>query len=290
MRLISVRHHGRAGTGLLHPDGRGQLLWADAPHYPGTLDQLVAQGPAALQAAGRVIAAAPAVDLAGLDGLAWLPPLQASGKVICIGLNYADHSRESGFEPPSYPAIFSRYAGNLIGHGAAIQRPGESEQLDYEGELVAVIGKAGRHIPVESALDHVLGYSVFNDGSVRDYQFKSAQWTIGKNFDHTGAFGPALVTADELPAGCKGLRLQTRLNGELLQSASTDDMIFDVATLVSLLSVAHALQPGDIIVTGTPAGVGLARKPPLWMKPGDVCEIEIERVGLLRNPVVQAPF
>ena len=285
MRFISVQHQGRAGTGLLQADGRGQVLWADAPDYPGTLDQLVAQGPAALQAAGQVIAAAPTT---ALDGLTWLPPLQASGKVICIGLNYADHSRESGFEPPSYPAIFSRYAGNLIGHGAAIQRPAASEQLDYEGELVAVIGKAGRNIPVESALDHVIGYSVFNDGSVRDFQFKSAQWTIGKNFDHTGAFGPALVTADELPAGCKGLRLQTRLNGAVVQSASTDDMIFDVATLISLLSVAHALQPGDIIVTGTPAGVGLARKPPLWMKPGDVCEIEIERVGLLRNPVLQA--
>ncbi len=285
MRFISVKQAGRAATGLLHADGRGQLLWADAPGYPGTLDALVAQGPAALQAAGQAIAAAP---LTPLDGLTWLPPLQASGKVICIGLNYADHSRESGFEPPGYPAIFSRYAGNLIGHGAAIQRPGASEQLDYEGELVAVIGTAGRHIPVASALDHVLGYSVFNDGSVRDFQFKSAQWTIGKNFDHTGAFGPALVTADELPAGCKGLRLQTRLNGQVVQSASTDDMIFDVATLVSMLSVAHALQPGDIIVTGTPAGVGLARKPPLWMKPGDVCEIEIERVGLLRNPVVQA--
>ena len=285
MRFISVRQNQRAGTGLLHADGRGQVLWSDAPGYPGTLDQLLAQGPAALQAAGQAIAAAPAISLGGLS---WLPPLQASGKVICIGLNYADHSRESGFEPPSYPAIFSRYAGNLIGHGAAIQRPGASAQLDYEGELVAVIGKAGRHIPIESALAHVMGYSVFNDGSVRDYQFKSAQWTIGKNFDHTGVFGPALVTADELPAGCKGLRLQTRLNGELVQSASTDDMIFDVATLVSLLSVAHTLRPGDIIVTGTPAGVGLARKPPLWMKPGDVCEIEIEHVGLLRNPVLQA--
>lgn len=288
MRFISVRLNGLAGTGLLHPDGRGQVLWADAPDYPGSLDQLVARGNAALQAAGQALAGAASVDLAGLDGLTWLPPLQASGKVICIGLNYADHSRESGFEPPKYPAIFSRYAGNLIGHGAAIQRPGVSEQLDFEGELVAVIGQAGRHIPVASALDHVLGYSVFNDGSVRDFQFKSAQWTIGKNFDHTGAFGPALVTADELPAGCKGLRLQTRLNGALVQSASTDDMIFDVATLVSLLSVAHTLLPGDIIVTGTPAGVGLARKPPLWMKPGDVCEVEIEGVGLLRNPVVQA--
>jgi len=132
----------------------------------------------------------------------------------------------------------------------------------------------------------VAGYSLFNDASIRDYQFKSPQWTVGKNFDGTGAFGPWLVTADELPPGCRGLRLQTRLNGEVVQSASTDDLVFDVATLVSVLSEAFTLEAGDIIVTGTPSGVGLARKPPLWMKPGDVCEVELEGLGVLRNAVV----
>jgi 2-keto-4-pentenoate hydratase/2-oxohepta-3-ene-1,7-dioic acid hydratase in catechol pathway len=214
-----------------------------------------------------------------------LAPLRNPGKIICIGLNYADHSKESGFATPTYPAIFSRYASSLMGAGAAMIRPSVSEQLDYEGELAVVIGKAGRHIPVESALEHVLGYSVFNDGSVRDYQMKSGQWTIGKNFDATGAFGPTLVTADELPPGAKGLKLQTRLNGQVVQEASTDDMLFDVATLISLLSAAHTLQPGDVIVSGTPAGVGMARKPQLWMKPGDICEVEIEKLGLLRTPI-----
>lgn len=283
MKFINVRRQGIDGTGLLQADGRARIAWADQALYPGSLDRLVQQGPAALQAAATVLGDLPAVDLAGVE---LLPPLRQPGKIVCIGLNYVDHSKESGFEPPSYPAVFSRYASSLIGHGAPLVRPRVSHQLDYEGELVVVIGQRGRHIPVERALEHVLGYSVFNDGSVRDYQFKSAQWTLGKNFDDTGAFGPALVTADELPAGARGLRLQTRLNGEVVQSASTDDMIFDVATLVSLLSQAHALEPGDLIVSGTPAGVGLARQPALWMKPGDVCEVEIEGIGTLRSPIV----
>jgi 2-keto-4-pentenoate hydratase/2-oxohepta-3-ene-1,7-dioic acid hydratase in catechol pathway len=283
MKFISVSHQGREGTGLLQADGQARIAWAGQANYPGSLDDLVQQGPAALRAASAMLGDLPAVDLAGMDVLA---PLRRPGKIVCIGLNYVDHSKESGFEPPSYPAVFSRYASSLIGHGAPIVRPRVSQQLDYEGELVVVIGKHGRHIPVEHALEHVLGYSVFNDGSVRDYQFKSQQWTLGKNFDDTGAFGPALVTADELPPGAKGLKLQTRLNGEVVQSASTDDMIFDVATLVSLLSEAHALEPGDLIVSGTPAGVGLARNPKLWMKPGDVCEVEIEGIGTLRSPIV----
>ena len=284
MRFISVRRHGVEGIGSMRADGQAQVLWAGAPGYPGSLDDLVQQGPDALAAAGQALRDGQTTALASLQLLA---PLRRPGKIICIGLNYADHSKESGFETPTYPAVFSRYASSLMGDGAAMVRPHVSEQLDYEGELVAVIGKRGRHIPREKALDHVMGYSGFNDGSVRDFQFKSAQWTIGKNFDDTGAFGPALVTADELPAGAKGLRLQTRLNGQVVQSASIDDMIFDVATLVSLLSVVHALAPGDVIVTGTPAGVGLARTPRLWMKPGDVCEVEIERIGLLRTPIRQ---
>lgn len=282
MKFINVRRQGIEGTGLLQADGRARIAWASQGDYPGSLDHLVQQGPAALQAAAAVLGDLPAEDLSGMEVL---PPLRRPGKIMCIGLNYVDHSKESGFEPPTYPAIFSRYASSLIGHGAPIVRPRVSQQLDYEGELAVVIGKGGRHIPVERALEHVLGYSVFNDGSVRDYQFKSQQWTMGKNFDDTGAFGPALVTADELPAGAKGLKLQTRLNGEVVQSASTADMIFDVATLVSLLSEAHALEPGDVIVSGTPAGVGLARKPSLWMKPGDVCEVEIEGIGTLRSPI-----
>ena len=281
MKFASVKRNGVEGTALVTGD-RANVIWAGSKAYPGSLDQLVKGGLPALTTAAAALAAGEEVALADVTLLA---PLRHPGKIICIGLNYADHSKESGFATPTYPAIFSRYASSLMGHGAPMVRPSVSHQLDYEGELAVIIGRRGRHIPVASALDHVLGYSVFNDGSVRDYQTKSAQWTIGKNFDDSGAFGPTLVTADELPLGAKGLKLETRLNGQVVQSASISDMIFDVATLISLLSVAHALEPGDVIVSGTPAGVGLARTPQLWMKPGDVCEVEIERVGLLRSPV-----
>ena len=182
--------------------------------------------------------------------------------------------------------LFHRFPSSWVGHGQPLIRPHVSTQFDYEGELVVVIGKAGRYIGKARALEHVGGYSLFNDGSIRDYQFKSAQWMMGKNFDRSGSFGPDLVTPDELPAGAAGLKLQTRLNGQVLQEANTRDMIFDVATLVSVCSEPFALQPGDIIIAGTPAGVGFARKPPIFMKAGDVCEVEIEGVGLLSNPVI----
>jgi len=271
--------------GLAAADGNGPFRGyaATDSQYPGSLASLVAGGGDRLLSAGRILLAGPAVDLGAVEVL---PPLPSPPKILCVGLNYADHSAESGFEVPGYPTIFARFASSLIGHGAPIIRPRVSEQLDYEGEFVAVIGRGGRDIPKAQALEHVVAYSLFNDASVRDYQFKAPQWTVGKNFDGTGAFGPYLVTADELPSGCQGLRLQTRLNGEVVQSASTDDLVFDVATLVSVLSEAFTLEAGDIIVTGTPSGVGLARKPPLWMKPGDVCEVELQGLGTLRNPVV----
>ena len=224
--------------------------------------------------------------LVDLAGVAVLPPLESPGKIICVGLNYVDHATESGMKVPEFPALFARFPSSLIGHGEPLLRPAESVKLDYEGELVAVIGKAGRRIAKADALDHVAGYSIFNDGSVRDFQLQTSQWTMGKNFDGTGAFGPVYVTADELPPGARGLRLQTRLNGEVMQSASTDDLMFDVASLVSLISIGITLLPGDIIVTGTPSGVGAARKPPVFMKAGDICEIEIDRIGVLRNRIV----
>jgi acylpyruvate hydrolase len=244
---------------------------------------LLHKGEAALSAAGKLLSAAPVVDLTKVHHL---PPFRTPEKVICIGLNYRDHSAESGFKQPDYPTIFTRFNSSLIGHGAPIVRPTVSTHLDYEGELVAVIGKGGRHISHANALDHVAGYSIFNDASIRDYQFKSPQWTVGKNFDDTGAFGPVFVTADELPAGAKGLRLQTRLNGQVVQDTSTSDMVFDIATLISTISVAITLKAGDVIVTGTPSGVGQSRKPQLFMKAGDVCDVEIEKIGILSNPIV----
>ena len=215
----------------------------------------------------------------------FLPPVPAPGKIICVGLNYADHAAEGSFARPDYPIYFLRVATTLVGHEAALVRPKVSEQFDYEGEIVAVIGKRGRAIPQASALDHVIGYSLFNEGSIRDYQFKGSQWTLGKNFDGTGAFGPTIVSADEIPPGAQGLRLRTTLNGKVVQDASTNDMLFPVAELVAKASIAMTLEPGDLIITGTPSGVGFARKPPLFMKNGDVCEVSVEGIGLLRNPV-----
>ncbi|WP_458070819.1 fumarylacetoacetate hydrolase family protein [Rhodanobacter sp. BL-MT-08] len=283
MRFIHFNDAQGKGLATKHADGGWHGLNEGDSRYPGELDSLLATGNDALRAAAEVLLRAQAIDLAHID---YLPPLSRSPKIICIGLNYADHTSESGFKPQDYPTVFGRFNSSLIGHGAPIVRPKVSEQLDYEGELVAIIGKAGRHISKERALDHVAGYALFNDASIRDYQFKSPQWTVGKNFDHTGAFGPEFVTADELPPGARGLHLRTKLNGQIVQSASTDDMVFDVATLIETLSVAFTLEVGDLIVTGTPAGVGLARKPPLWMKPGDVCEIEVDGFDTLRNLIV----
>ncbi len=220
------------------------------------------------------------------QGLEFLPPLARPAKIICVGLNYADHTRESRYQQPDYPTLFLRLATSLTAHGAPIVRPRCSDSLDFEGELAVVIGRGGRHIPREPALEHVFGYSVFNDGSVREYQFKTPQWTVGKTFDATGGFGPVVVTADELPPGARGLRLQTRLNGQVVQDANTADMVFDVPSLIATISEAITLEPGDVIVAGTPAGIGWAREPRLLMRHGDVCEVEIEGIGTLRNPIV----
>jgi 2-keto-4-pentenoate hydratase/2-oxohepta-3-ene-1,7-dioic acid hydratase in catechol pathway len=200
-------------------------------------------------------------------------------------MNYQDHADENKLKPQTHPTFFARFTSSLLGHQQPILRPTVSDTLDFEGELAAVIGKPGRHIPVEKALDHVAGYSIFNDASVREYQSRGQQWTLGKNFDNTGAFGPEFVTADELPRGAAGLKLATRLNGATVQSANTSELIFDVATLISRLSEVTTLETGDVIVTGTPAGIGFFRDPKLYMKPGDVCEVEIEGLGTLRNPI-----
>lgn len=286
MRFLRFAKAGRFGLAASQKSGPFKGFYADENRYPGDLADLVAAGRDRLAEAGAGLLAGAEIDLAGVEVL---PPLPAPGKIICIGLNYADHSAEAGFTVPTYPTVFARFASSLIGHGAPIVRPRQSEQLDFEGEFVAIIGKGGRHIAKSAALDHVIGYALFNDASIRDVQLRTPQWTVGKNFDGTGPFGPYLMTSDDLPPGCAGLRLQTRLNGEVVQSASTNDLIFDVATLASTLSEAFTLSAGDIIVTGTPAGVGLARKPQLWMKPGDVCEIELEGYGSLRNPIVAEP-
>lgn len=213
-------------------------------------------------------------------------PLSAPSKIICLGLNYLDHAKEGGYEVPDYPSLFYRTVESLVPCGHAMERPLCSERFDYEAELMVVIGRGGRHIPEKSALDHVYGYTVFNDGSVRDYQRKTTQWTPGKNFDRSGSIGPDVLTVDELPLGASGLRIQSRLNGIILQDANTADMMFPVAVAVATISEFCTLNPGDLIAMGTPPGVGHARKPPIWMRDGDTIEIEIEEIGLLANPII----
>lgn len=220
-----------------------------------------------------------------LASLQLAPVLPEPGKIVCLGLNYYDHAKEGGREKPVYPWFFLRCASSLLAPNAKALRPKVSERLDWEAELAVVIGKTVKHCTLDNALDAVFGYSVFNDISVRDYQKKTPQWSIGKNFDRTGPFGPALVTADELPPGATDLRIQARLNGQVMQDANTRDMIWGVAETIQLLTECMTLEPGDVIVMGTPAGVGQARTPPVWMKHGDVVEIEIENIGLLRNTI-----
>ena len=225
-------------------------------------------------------------DLVDIAEDAYLPLMQRPTKIVCVGLNYADHTKESPYAQPAYPTLFPRWNSSLTAHNKPLIRPRISDSLDYEGEMAVVLKSGGRHINKQDALDHVAGYALFNEGSVRDYQFVSPQWTVGKNFDDTGAFGPVLVTADELPAGGKGLLLETRVNGKIVQSANTTDMLFDVATIISTLSEAVTLEAGDLIVTGTPAGVGFGMDPKVYLKAGDVVEVSIEGIGKLVNPVV----
>ena len=213
-----------------------------------------------------------------------LAPVLRPGKVICIGLNYRDHSKECGNPIPDYPAVFLRGATSLMGPDEAMVYPECSDKLDYEAELAIIIGRTATNVGAD-ALNYIAGYSCFNDGSVRDYQRKSTQWTMGKNFDRTGGFGPELVTPDELPPGASGLKIVARLNGKTMQESNTGDMIFDVAALVATLSEAMTLEPGDVVATGTPSGVGYARNPPAFLRPGDRIEVEIETIGTLVNTV-----
>jgi 2-keto-4-pentenoate hydratase/2-oxohepta-3-ene-1,7-dioic acid hydratase in catechol pathway len=220
-----------------------------------------------------------------LNTITFKVPIERPGKIVCMGLNYADHAKEGGNARPEYPSFFMRGPSSMTAHLSPIVRPQVSNKLDYEAELAFVVGKKARHLTLDNALDCVAGYSIFNDGSIRDYQRKTTQWTIGKNFDQTGAFGPWLVTPDELPPGCDGLNIQSRLNGQVMQNANTKDFLWGVAETIVLISECMTLEPGDIVITGTPAGVGYARTPPVFMKPGDICEIEIESIGVLRNTI-----
>ena len=259
-------------------------LNAARPELPTDLRKALGTGVDLIAAAQATLtSSAPRVPL---NSVKLAPLVPEPGKTICLGLNYFDHAKEGGRDKPDYPWFFFRGATSLIAHGDAGRVPRVSSKFDYEAELAVVIGRrVPRHTPQADALAYVFGYSCFNDMSVRDYQKRTPQWTIGKNFDATGGFGPLLVTADALPPGAIGLTIEGRLNGEVMQRASTSDMIFGVAETIALLAEVLTLEPGDVIAMGTPAGVGQARTPPVWMKAGDRYEVEIEGIGTLVNPI-----
>lgn len=284
MKLVTFQSASTTRLGIVD---QNQVLDLNklVPEVPSDLRAALRAGVDLQAAATMALARATAADRQDLAGLALAPLLPEPGKTICLGLNYYDHAKESGREKPVYPWFFLRCATSLLAHGEPALRPKVSDKFDWEAELAVVIGKKARHVSEADALDYVYGYTCFNDISVRDYQKRTPQWTIGKNFDRTGALGPVLVSADELPPGAAGLKIQARLNGELMQDANTSDMIWNVAETIALLSECLTLEPGDVIAMGTPAGVGQSRVPPHWMKHGDKIEVEIEDIGLLVNAI-----
>jgi 2-keto-4-pentenoate hydratase/2-oxohepta-3-ene-1,7-dioic acid hydratase in catechol pathway len=287
MRLFSYQDSkGHDGVGALLKDSSDTFinLSGTDPLIPNRLQEII-QSQESLNRAAAAIQNSNAIK-GKIDSITFKPPIEKPGKIVCMGLNYADHAKEGGNARPEYPSFFMRGPSSLTAHLSPILRPQVSDKLDYEAELAFVVGKQARHLTLDNALDCVAGYSIFNDGSIRDYQRKTNQWTIGKNFDQTGAFGPWLVTPDELPPGCDGLNIQSRLNGQVMQSANTKDFLWGVAETIVLISECMTLEPGDVVITGTPAGVGYARTPPVFMKAGDICEIEIESIGILRNTIV----
>lgn len=288
MRVVGFEAEGKSRLGVVSGDEIVDLQAID-PGFPADLAEILCRAELGLGAIASLAALARDTHRRKLAGLDFALPVRKPGKILCLGLNYHDHAKEGGNKVAEYPAIFLRGLSSLVAHGKPILCPRVSDKLDYEAEMVAVIGKRARHVKVQDALAYVAGYSCFNDASVRDWQRHTTQWTLGKNFDATGGFGPIFVSADELPPGASGLRIQSRLNGQVMQSDDTANMVFPVDRTIEIVSQATTLEPGDLLVMGTPAGVGYARTPPVFMKQGDVVEIEIERIGTLRNPVAAEP-
>ena len=288
MRLCTIQNGGKTVVGVKTGNGKIVDLSKQMPRGPKSVVEILAGGKKLQQAVLKACAKPKAGATVPEKSAKYLPPVPNPGKILCIGLNYRKHAEETGSAIPDYPLVFTRFNNTLVPHNGKLLRPSHSKQFDWEAELAVIIGKKCRNVPKAKALGVIAGYACFNDGSLRDWQRKSGgQFTLGKGFDGTGGFGPDIVTSDELPPGGSPLRIMTRVNGKTMQDSSTDDLIFDVPTLVHELSKVMTLDPGDVIITGTPSGVAMARKPPNWLKPGDVCEIEIEKIGVLRNPVVQ---
>jgi 2-keto-4-pentenoate hydratase/2-oxohepta-3-ene-1,7-dioic acid hydratase in catechol pathway len=286
MKIIGFIAEGGPRIGVVEQERVIDLNAADNRLSGNLADVLAATG-GDLAPLAQLAARAPAATHRMLESITYGLPVARPSKIVCLGLNYLEHVKEGSQRDniPKYPTIFLRGQSSLVPHEAPLIRPRVSEQLDYEAEMVAVVGRRAKHLTKENAISCIVGYSCFNEGSVREFQRHTTQWGMGKNFDRTGGFGPWIVSADELPNAGAGLNIQSRLNGHVMQSDNTANMMFPLIETLVYITQGITLEPGDVIVTGTPSGVGHARKPPIWMKPGDVCEIDIQDIGVLGNPV-----
>lgn len=279
MKIASFQINERLTYGVVNGDTVTDAASVLGAQYP-TLRDLLASGEARPLLAGLAD-----VPVFRLNDVKLLPVIPNPDKVICVGLNYQKHIAETGRETPKYPTLFTRFPSAQVGHNQPLICPSITESFDFEGELAVVIGKSGREITPQKAYEHVAGYSVFNDGSVRDWQKHSLQFTAGKNFVASGSFGPWLVTRDEIP-DVNALELETRLNGEVVQKEGINDLLFKIPELIAYISTFTEILPGDVIATGTPGGCGAFRTPPIWLRPGDTVEVEIPMIGLLRNTIL----
>ena len=286
LKIVGFEKDQALRLGVVEGDSVVDLQAVDA-RVPNDLGRWLAENDGDLKPLGEIAKRAPASARLAFAKITFALPVARPGKIICLGLNYLEHAKEGGHQKPEYPSIFMRCQTSLTPHLAPIIRPLVSETLDYEAELLVVIGRRMKHASLSDALTCIAGYSCFNDGSVRKFQRRTSQWDMGKNFDRTGGFGPWVVEARALPPGAKGLKIESRVNGQVLQSDNTANMMFPVAETIVDVTQGMTLEPGDIIAMGTPSGVGHARKPPLWMRAGDVCEIEVEGIGVLRNPIAE---
>lgn len=284
MKILSFERNNEIRMGVVDNDQVVDIQTANSK-IPADLRTVLEQNNGSLQSLSEAVASAPSSARLSLAEINYALPIGNPGKIVCLGLNYLEHAKEGGHQKPTVPSVFMRCTTSLVPHKKPILRPLVSETLDYECELLVVIGKKAKHLTLANAYSCIAGYSCFNDGSIRQFQRRTAQWDMGKNFDQTGGFGPWIVTADELPEGAKGLKIETRLNGTVMQTDNTENMIFPVAETLVDLTQGITLMPGDLVAMGTPSGVGHARRPQVWMKDGDTCEIEIEGIGTLINPI-----
>jgi 2-keto-4-pentenoate hydratase/2-oxohepta-3-ene-1,7-dioic acid hydratase in catechol pathway len=285
MKIVGFTLGEELRLGVVDGDQVIDLQAAD-PSIPNDFAAVLRKHGGHLEPLAEAVSRAPTAARRPLTEITYALPVARPGKIICLGLNYLDHVKEGRYaDLPQFPTLFSRGLNSLVPHRYPLTRPLASETFDYEAELTVVIGRRARHMTLDNALSCIAGYTCANEGSIREFQRHTTQWHMGKNFDNSGSLGPWVVTADELPPGGKGLKIESRVNGKVMQSDNTANMMFPIAETIVYTTKGITLEPGDLLLTGTPSGVAHARKPPAWMRHGDVCEIEIEGIGILRNPI-----